>query len=259
MDLVMKRIECYTFVAAAVFIYLAAESAYAQDTPVTDCDTYAASDLDPQRKSAGLAFDKINPGLAVPACEAAVQQYSDSSRLIYQLGRAYHKADKFGAAAAQYRKAAELGNSSAQVNLGTMYVHGQGVPQDYAEATKWFRKAADQGNAVAQHYLADLTGHLTAVETASLSLAEIKARAVGLTYDQMARTPSTYAGQIINLRGKVTQVIETGTAEVQLRVDVTPGEYLWKDTIYVDYTRASPSEPRILENDIIEFFDRNLL
>ena len=31
-----------------------------------------------------------------------------------------------------------------------MYVGGQGVPQDYAEAAKWFRGAADQGEPRAQ-------------------------------------------------------------------------------------------------------------
>ena len=31
--------------------------------------------------------------------------------------------------------------------LGTMYLDGHGVPQDYAEAMKWFRRAADQRDA----------------------------------------------------------------------------------------------------------------
>ena len=31
-----------------------------------------------------------------------------------------------------------------------MYDDGQGVAQNYAEAARWYRKAADQGNASAQ-------------------------------------------------------------------------------------------------------------
>ena len=31
-----------------------------------------------------------------------------------------------------------------------MYVRGEGVPQDYAEAMRWYRLAADQGHAVGQ-------------------------------------------------------------------------------------------------------------
>ena len=45
----------------------------------------------------------------------------------------------------------------AQFNLGTLYVKGQGVPQDYAEAVKWFRLAANQGHAGALHNLGVLS------------------------------------------------------------------------------------------------------
>jgi TPR repeat protein len=41
----------------------------------------------------------------------------------------------------------------AQLNLGTMYANGHGVPQDYAEAVKWFSLAAEQGYANAQYNL----------------------------------------------------------------------------------------------------------
>ena len=42
---------------------------------------------------------------------------------------------------------AEAGDSLAQVRLGWMYITGDGVAKDSAEAVKWFRKAADQGKA----------------------------------------------------------------------------------------------------------------
>ena len=45
------------------------------------------------------------------------------------------------------------GRAEAQSNLGVMYVLGQGVPQNYAEAVRWFRLAAAQGNANAQFNL----------------------------------------------------------------------------------------------------------
>src|SRR5208283_752417 len=48
---------------------------------------------------------------------------------------------------------AERGDAHSQVNLGVMYEHGKGVPQDYSEALKWYRKAAEQGNAIGQAYL----------------------------------------------------------------------------------------------------------
>ena len=56
---------------------------FAQQAPLTDCDTYAASDLDPQHTVAGVPLDKLNPALAIPACDAAVRQYPNNSKLTY--------------------------------------------------------------------------------------------------------------------------------------------------------------------------------
>ena len=50
-------------------------------------------------------------------------------------------------------KAAEQGESDAQVNLGLMYKLGKGMMQDDVEAEKWYRKAAEQGSAFAQFKL----------------------------------------------------------------------------------------------------------
>jgi len=46
-----------------------------------------------------------------------------------------------------FRKAAEQGDSRAQLYLGLCYSNGTGVEKDYAEAVNWVRKAAEQGNA----------------------------------------------------------------------------------------------------------------
>ncbi len=53
------------------------------------------------------------------------------------------------------KKAAERGDSDAQIKLGSCYYEGKnGVELSYTEAIKWFRKAAEQGNAKAQIMLA---------------------------------------------------------------------------------------------------------
>src|SRR5271154_3169090 len=51
----------------------------------------------------------------------------------------------YAQAATWFRKAADLGNPVAQVNLGNLYVEGKGMPRDYSQAAEWYRKAADQG------------------------------------------------------------------------------------------------------------------
>jgi TPR repeat protein len=129
------------------------QSALQHDAPVTDCDTYAASDADPQHKAEGVDSDALNPALAIPACEAAVRQYPESGRLMFQLGRAYVRAKNFEAAVAQYRNAAEYGHALAQNNLGGMYANGRGVPHDDVQAALWVRKAAEQGYSPAQSNL----------------------------------------------------------------------------------------------------------
>lgn len=41
-----------------------------------------------------------------------------------------------------YRRAAEQGNATAQLNLGQYSMIGKGTPQDFVEAHKWFNLAA---------------------------------------------------------------------------------------------------------------------
>ena len=49
-----------------------------------------------------------------------------------------------------YRLAANQGDSDAQNNLGFLYAHGQGVPQDYKEAVQVLPPRGRQGNPNAQ-------------------------------------------------------------------------------------------------------------
>jgi TPR repeat protein len=67
-----------------------------------------------------------------------------------------------------YRLAAEQGHAPAQVNLGLMFEHGQGVAQDAAEAIRWYRLAAEQGHATAQVKLGHMfeNGHGVAKDAA---------------------------------------------------------------------------------------------
>jgi TPR repeat protein len=44
------------------------------------------------------------------------------------------------------KEVAEQGDGESQLNLGLMYVKGEGVLQDYKESVKWFTKSAEQGH-----------------------------------------------------------------------------------------------------------------
>ncbi len=77
-----------------------------------------------------------------------------------------------------------------------------------------------------------------------------------IDYKTLSRNPDKYKGEKFKFTGQVIQVQETknlfsDTKTVELRVNVTKGEYgLWNDTIYATYEK-SVEEDRVLENDII--------
>jgi uncharacterized protein len=159
-----------------------------QNAPATDCDTYGASPLDPHRVTAGVPILKLNPDLAIPACEEAVRRYPDSTRLAFQLGRAHKKKNDFRSALIQLRKAADQGYAPAQVELALMYGNGLGLPQSDAEALKWMRKAADQGLALAQENLGTLysTGRVVPQNDAEAAKWYRKAAEQGSARSQLA-------------------------------------------------------------------------
>ena len=75
---------------------------------------------------------------------------SDNAEVIRLIGNCYSGwydgvENNYDKAISYYRKAVELGNKYALVNLGNSYFDGEGVKNDAEEAVKWYRKAAEQG------------------------------------------------------------------------------------------------------------------
>ena len=87
----------------------------------------------------GLLLTGVNPTWA--SVDDAVQAYLRG---------------EFSKAVVLLRPVAEQGDAQAQTYMGLLYERGQGIPQDYAESTKWFRLAAEQGKADAQYYLGNM-------------------------------------------------------------------------------------------------------
>jgi len=82
------------------FSSLLAWQGRSKQAPITNCDRYAASDLDSGKT--GVPFEKIDPKIAIPACEEAVRTYPRSTRLIFELGRSYLKGGDFAAALVRF-------------------------------------------------------------------------------------------------------------------------------------------------------------
>ena len=65
-------------------------------------------------------------------------------------GERLHSDENFESAIYWFKKAADMGASISQRNLGLCYEKGDGVEKDIAKAVYWYQKAADNGNSKAQ-------------------------------------------------------------------------------------------------------------
>ncbi|MCF7686947.1 MAG: lipase maturation factor family protein [Cephaloticoccus sp.] len=131
----------------------------------TDYATYQTSGLFWNRTYLGeyLPMMYLNPQGEVAQAASSFEQlsvtahYGNASAQTY-LGFLYISGEegvtRDGAEAAKwFRRAAELGQASAQFNLALILAQGDGVPKDVAQAMQWCRRAAEQGLADAQDQL----------------------------------------------------------------------------------------------------------
>ena len=63
----------------------------------------------------------------------------------FQDGSAAYQRGDYQTALREWRPLAEQGDATVQFFFAIMYIGGQGVPQDFAEAVRWARRAAEQG------------------------------------------------------------------------------------------------------------------
>ena len=73
-----------------------------------------------------------------------------------------------------------------------------------------------------------------------------------VAYNDLFRHAERHKGRKVYYRGEVIQVIEDGNY-FQLRVNITPTEYGWEDTVFLHYPDAPE---RVLEGDEISFVGR---
>jgi TIR domain/Sel1 repeat len=117
---------------------------------IMDCDRLAALPGDPQTPPGipgVLSPFQIDLTLALPACDAAMHQYPNVARFVYQAGRVAIAKGDYEKARRLYEKAASGGSVGALNGLGYLYENGFGVPRDLAEACDWYGQAAAKGNA----------------------------------------------------------------------------------------------------------------
>lgn len=76
-----------------------------------------------------------------------------------------------------------------------------------------------------------------------------------IDYETLSRNPDKYKGKDFQLTGEVIQVVESGSGQVDFRINITKGDYYWSDTIYAT-TIIPAGNDRILEDDIITVYGK---
>ena len=115
-----------------------------------------------------LAFENQDYATALTLTLPLAQQNDVEAMTL--LGRVYDEGfNQPKEAFSWFKKAAELGNAQAQVELAELFDAGEGVSQDTEQAVSWYERAAQQGHeeaqlALALHYLEDLEDIATAIE-----------------------------------------------------------------------------------------------
>lgn len=144
-----------TFAALLALYPLSAKAQDASAALIAICDQAAASPLDKNRPAdvAGVVPDKIEPKIAIPACEAALKAAPNDPRIMFQLGRAYFAAKAYESARTQYAKADEIGYPLAANNLASIYGDGLGVVADGPRSMTLLEKAANGGVGLAMNNL----------------------------------------------------------------------------------------------------------
>jgi hypothetical protein len=115
----------------------------------TKLHTFTTGNLQ-QEDSAQVDFQLQPAEVSEPAASGAELQALDES--VKRGSEAWSSGD-YGKALGLLLPAALKGHPVAQHRIGVMYVLGQGVGEDLAEATRWFRKAAEQGQEESQYSL----------------------------------------------------------------------------------------------------------
>jgi uncharacterized protein len=113
--------------------------------PVTDCDRAAAPAVSSAKLPGvpGKETNAVDPSVALPACQAALQQYRDEARFKFELGRAQLAAKNYIEANQLFEAAIKGGSIDAIGALGISYFLGRGIPQSYQRAFELFTKGAD--------------------------------------------------------------------------------------------------------------------
>jgi TPR repeat protein len=140
MSFCLSRLLVTIAISSVLFLNFASD-AYAQ---ANTCHALAALPSDPNRKAAGVPYDRLNAAQAIPACINAVRTEPQNGQLWFQLGRALEKGNRIDDAISSYQEGIKFNNPGALNNLGELYRDGKGVTRNLTLAESYFSRSAAQ-------------------------------------------------------------------------------------------------------------------
>jgi len=187
-------------------------------------------------------------------------------------GRAAYERGDFHAAHEHWQALANVGESAAEAALGSLYIHGQGVPIDYDEALYWTRRAAEQGEVTGQFNMGSIYAaglgverdyreaahwfHLAAEQNDAISrynLAILYARGLGVTRDDIEAVYMLNTTSIIAGTPEIAQHELAAEAE---RLALNMMMTMSRDDIDKAHTRSKEFERYYLQQYLKGYFGR---
>ncbi|SHI46666.1 hypothetical protein SAMN05444000_101193 [Shimia gijangensis] len=135
---------------AEAFLESQNENNQETDEAIATCDAEVGHPDDSQQPTDGVAWADIDAMAAVQVCERALDLAPDNVRMLYQLGRAYDKADNPDALWV-LQDAADMGYPEAFNHLGLLYWDGDYTDQDHDKARAYFSDGSDLGSLSARY------------------------------------------------------------------------------------------------------------
>lgn len=127
----------------------AAESAQEVDI-VHKCDEFAAHPDDPNKWAVGVDEDSLIASPAIKFCAEAIEEYPNSPRFQFQLGRSLLKAEQYKKGAQHLEKAAKMNYGPAYAYLADVYRYGVLGEPNLEKAESYYDIAIESGFSVAE-------------------------------------------------------------------------------------------------------------
>ena len=122
------------------------------------CDAAAAHPDNPDNPPGvpGLPMTRLHATDAIAICRAALEITPRHPRLMFQLGRAYHKAGEYDQAATHYEYGVKRDYAASMNNLARLYIDGEGVRKNVRYGIDLYERAIKLNHGVAATNLGDM-------------------------------------------------------------------------------------------------------